>query len=121
MIARPLLLANVLAVTAYISWQGAQRFWWEAFGTWMMSPVIYARLCPEPLKHWFMHTSYFWPSANFLLCMVPVAMLLLSLGLGILAWHRNSARTAVVSCLLMTTVFAFYHSVKHMGMQFVVD
>ncbi len=118
MISRLLLLANGLGLGIYVLCQGIERFWWESFGTWVISPIIYIRLCPPPFQYWMVDAVNAQPLLGNLLCGVPVVMASTSLVLGVLAYRRRSLPFAVASCVLMTTIFVVYHSVKHMGMHF---
>jgi len=120
MSARLLLLANALGMGVYILWQGVEKFCWEAFGTWIISPVIYVRICPMPFKYWLVSAVNDWAIVGFLLCLVPVAMAVVSLGLGARACWKGSLPVAIAACFLMTTIFIVYHSVKHLGIQFVL-
>jgi len=117
--ARLLLLASALGMGVYVLWQGVEKFCWEAFGTLIISPVIYVRICPQPFKYWLVSAVNDWPVVGFLLCLAPVAMTVLALGLAARACWKGSLPFAVTSCLLMLTIFAVYHSVKHMGIQLV--
>jgi len=118
MIPRLLLLANGLGLGIYVLCQGIERFYWESFGTWVISPIIYIRLSPQPLKNWMIRAVNAEPMLGDFLCGVPVVMAILSLALGVLAYRRRSLPIALVSCGLMTTIFVVYHSVKHLGMHF---
>ncbi len=115
--ARPLILANLAAIWIYVVlWQGAQRFYVESFGTWVISPLIYARICPVPWKDGMVRALNSQPVLGYLMCAVPIAMALVACGLGVLAFRRRSFPVALVACLLMSSIFVVYHSVKHMGM-----
>lgn len=118
MAARLLLIANALMIGIYICWQGIGKFFDESFFTWVISPVIYGRLCPLPLKPWYFGMATGYPLvADIILCGIPVLMFVLALAFGFIAARKGSLRLAVVACLLMTTIFATYHSVKHMGIK----
>lgn len=117
-LARPLIFANLAAIWLYIVlWQGAQRFFFESFATWIISPVIYTRICPEPFRATLLRTLVQEPMVGHLLCAIPVAMFLVSLGMGIVAYRRRSFPVAVLACFLMSAIFVVYHSLKHLGMR----
>ena len=116
--ARPLMYANMAGIWAYIVlWQGAQRFFIESSATWIISPIIYTRICPDPFRVPLIRALAREPMLSDLLCAIPVAMALISLGLGIVAFRRRSFPVAVLSCFLMSTIFVVYHSLKHLGMR----
>jgi hypothetical protein len=115
--ARPLLLANLVGIWAYVAlWQGGQRFFYESCGTLIISPIIYTRICPagcrEPLIRAFAGSQIL----TWVVTAVPVAMILVALGFGFVAFRKKSFPTAVVACVLISSVFVVYHSVKHLGM-----
>lgn len=120
-LARPLLFANMVGIWIYIFlWQGAQRFYFESFGTWVISPVIYTRLCPMPYKHSLLRALNAEPVLCDLLCAVPVGMFVVACALGVVAYRRRSFPFALSACLVMSAIFMTYHSVKHMGMTLVL-
>ena len=119
MTAQLLLVANAFGIVTYIFWQGLEKFYWESFGTWVISPIIYVRICPEPFKYWLLTGINSGPLSQ-ILCMIPVAMGFISLGLAALAIRKSSVPLALAACGLMSTIFIVYHSVKHMGMQLVL-
>src|SRR5436190_1390421 len=105
-LARPLLIANLAAIWIYIVlWQGAQRFWIESFATWIISPVIYARLCPMPYKQPLLKALTADHLLGNLMCAVPVGMFVIACLLGTLAYRRRSFPVALTACLLMSTIF----------------
>lgn len=117
-LARPLIYANLAGIWAYIVlWQGAQRFFLESFGTWIISPVIYTRICPDFFRAPLTHALAQQPMLGHLLCIVPVAMFVVAVGFGFVAFRRRSFPVAVIACLLMSSIFVVYHSVKHLGIQ----
>lgn len=118
MIPRLLLLANTLGIAVYIFWQGMERFWWESYGTWIISPVIYVRLTPQPYKYWLLDALNSGPLLSYFLCFVPVFMGVVALAFGAVGYRRRSLSFAIAACALATTVFVVYHSVKHMGIQY---
>lgn len=118
MSARFLLLANTLGVAVYIFWQGLEKFWWESFGTWIISPVIFVRICPEPFKYHLLALINSWSAIDFLICGVPVVMFVAAILIGAIAYRKNSLPMAMAACVLMSTIFVVYHSVKHLGISF---
>lgn len=116
--ARPLILANLAGIFAYIVlWQGVHRFSIESFGTWIISPIIYLRLCPEALREGFLRALVAEPWLGHLLCVIPVAMGLTALGFGWVAFRRRSFPVALAACLIMSSIFVVYHCVKHLGIK----
>ena len=120
MIAKLILVATAGAICLYIFLRGVQEFYIEAFGTWLLSPLIYIRLSPAPLSDWLVRMCAHFRGFDLLLCSIPVLIFLASLTAGFFAHQKRSVALAVVSSLLMTTIFVVYHSVKHLGFS-VVD
>lgn len=121
-LARPLLFANMACIWIYIVlWQGANRFYVESFSTWVISPLIYTRLCPEAYKYSLLKALNTQPAVGYLMCAIPVGMFAVACALGVVAYRRRSFPFALSACLVMSTIFVTYHSVKHMGMTLVVD
>jgi hypothetical protein len=119
-LARPLIFANLAGIFGYIVlWTGAERFLFESFGTWVMSPVIYTRVCPELFRAPLIHALAHQPILGHLLCAIPVVMFFVAVAYGIVAYKRRSLLVALLACVLMSSIFVVYHSVKHMGMQVV--
>ena len=117
-LARPLIYVNLAGIWLYIVvWQGAERFFVESFGTWVISPVIYTRICPDAFRPSLLQALVRQPYLSDVLCAVPVAMAIIASVLGIVAYRRRSFSFAVVACLLMSTIFVVYHSLKHLGMR----
>ena len=115
-LARPLIYVNLAAIWLYIVvWQGAERFFIESFGTWVISPVIYTRICPDAFRPSLLYALVHQPYLGDVLCAVPVAMAIVASVLGFIAFRRRSFSFAVVACLLMSTIFVVYHSLKHIG------
>jgi hypothetical protein len=100
-----------------VLWQGAQRFFLESFGTWIISPIIYTRICPEFVRAPFIHALAREPILGHLLCAIPVAIFLMAAAFGFVAFRRRSFPVAVAACLLMSSIFVVYHSVKHLGIR----
>jgi hypothetical protein len=120
-LARPLLYANLAGIWAYIVlWQGAERFYIESFATWVISPIIYTRLCPMPYKEPLLRALTAEPALQDLLCAVPVGLFVVACAFGVLAYRRHSFPFAATACILMSSIFVTYHCVKHMGMTLVL-
>lgn len=105
-----------LAVTAYVMWRGPERFYYESYGTWILSPVIYVRLLPPPLNTWLLTAMHQFPVLVHLVCAAPVALLGLSLGCSVRAIRRDSVGFAVLAFALTLTVFAVYHWLQPFGL-----
>jgi hypothetical protein len=117
-LARPLLFVNLAGIWVYIVlWTGAHRFFLESFATWIISPVIYTRICPDFFRAQLIYALAHQPMWGHLLCAVPVAMFVAAVGFGILAYRRRSFPVALLACVLMSSIFVVYHSVKHLGIQ----
>jgi hypothetical protein len=104
-----------VAVAIYVLWQGPERFYYEALGTWIISPGIYVRVLPFPLNEWLLtgiRTYSFLPG---ILCIAPVAMLSLSFGLALSSIWKPSLAHAFLSSGLAAAVFSVYHYVQPFG------
>ncbi|HEY5792881.1 MAG TPA: hypothetical protein VIS74_06245, partial [Chthoniobacterales bacterium] len=49
-----ILATTSAAVFVYILGQGGERFYTEAWGTLLLSPLIWIRLAPPPLNEWIL-------------------------------------------------------------------
>jgi hypothetical protein len=117
-LARPLICANLAGIWFYIVvWQGAERFFFESFGTLIISPVIYTRICPEAFRPSLVRVLAREPYLQDMLCAIPVVMVGVACVLGIVAFRQRSFPVAVMACVLMSSVFVVYHSLKHMGIR----
>ncbi len=106
---------TVVAVAIYVLWQGPERFYYEAFGTWIMSPGIYVRLLPFPFNAWLLAGMRAFPLLPTILCIAPVGMLSLSFAFALSSIWKKSLPHAFLSCGLATTVFSVYHYVQPFG------
>ncbi len=117
--ARRVVFFTVALIVLYIVCIGPERFAFESFGTWMLSPLIYVRLLPGPLSHWLVTAMLHQPLIGHAFCIAPIAMLSAAAVLGVHAVKRNSLPSAYVSLALSATVFSVYHLVQPMGMTYV--
>lgn len=117
--ARRVVVFTAALIVLYILCIGPERFAFESFGTWMISPLIYVRLLPDPLNHWLVTAMVRQPLIGHAFCVIPIAMLVAACVLGVHAVRRNSLPSAYVSLALSVTVFAVYHLVQPMGMTYV--
>lgn len=117
--ARRVVVFTATLIVLYILCIGPERFAFESFGTWMISPLIYVRLLPDPFNHWLVTAMVRQPLIGHAFCVIPIAMLVAACVLGVHAVRRNSLPSAYVSLALSVTVFAVYHMVQPMGMTYV--
>jgi hypothetical protein len=103
------------AILIYVFWKGPERFYYEAFGTWMISPVIYVRILPFPLNQWLLASIQNFPLLPAILCITPLLMLSLSFAFAIYSIWQKSLLHAFLSLALATTVFSVYHCVQPFG------
>lgn len=112
---RLLVLAIPVFATAYILAIGPDTFYYESFGTLILSPLIYLRLLPSSLALPAGRFLLDHPAALHVLCGIPVAMLLASASLGICAFRKNSLLLSSIALLLTLTVFTTYHFLQPFG------
>lgn len=117
--ARRIVVFTVAAILLYIIWVGPERFAWESFGTWIVSPLIYVRLIPDPLKSWLIKAMVHEPLIGHAFCVIPVAALAAAFVLGMHALVSNSLRSAYLSFGLSALVFFIYHLIQPMGISVV--
>jgi hypothetical protein len=103
------------AILIYVFWKGPERFYYEAFGTWIISPSIYVRILPFPLNQWLLSGIRNFPLLPAVLCMAPLLMLSLSFAFAIYSIWQKSLPHAFISLALATTVFSVYHWVQPFG------
>lgn len=111
--------ATVLVPFAYVLVIGPERFYYESWGTWLLSPVIYTRFSPEPLKGWLLHGFLHSPAFNLAILAIPVLMLFAAALLLLWAIHKDSRRPAIASLLLSSGVFAVYHVLQPLGVSYI--
>ncbi len=106
---------TLIAIVMYVFLQGPERFYHEAFGTWIISPVIYVRLLPFPFNHWLLAGIRNFPPLSAILCIAPLLILSLSFAFAIYSIWQNSLVHAFLSLALAATVFSVYHCVQPFG------
>jgi hypothetical protein len=99
----------------YVLWRGPERFCYESFGTWIVSPSIYVRVLPFPLNQWLLTSMRTFPLLPTILCIAPLAMLSLSFGFALYSIWRESLLHAFICLALAATVFSIYHCVQPFG------
>ncbi len=121
----PLTPWRVLAFTAacvlaYLLWRGPERFYYESFGTLIVSPAIYTRILPAPLNQWLLRLLIDHSSLAYVLYAIPVGMLLLAFAAGIHAVRRNSVPLALAAFVFVAVVFGTYHWLQPLGISLVL-
>ncbi|MBE2179269.1 MAG: hypothetical protein IAE97_02245 [Chthoniobacterales bacterium] len=111
-----LVLAIPVSAASYILAIGPVRFYYESFGTLILSPIIYLRLLPTSLAHPVGRFLLDHPAALHILCGIPVAILLASASLGIFAFRKNSLLLSSIALLLALMVFTTYHFLQPLGL-----
>jgi len=104
----------------YLFWVGLEKFYYESWGTWIVSPAIYPRLLAAPWDSWLRRAIIADPLPAYILMAIPVAMMILAAAAAAIALSRNSLRMATVSLLLMVLLFGTYHFLQPMGISFVL-
>jgi hypothetical protein len=103
------------AILIYVFSQGPERFYYESFGTWIISPVIYVRLLPFPLNEWLLAGINHVPLLASALHLIPLAMLSLSFALAMYSIWNKTVVHALISLALAATVFSVYHLIQPLG------
>ena len=111
---------TVTAILSYILWKGPERFCYESFGTWIVSPGIYVRLLPFPLNEWLLTALRHMPLLASALHLVPVALLSLSFALSLYAIWNKTVVHAFISLGLAVAVFSAYHFLQPFGIELVI-
>ncbi len=117
--ARKILALTGVSLALYLLWVGPERFYYESFATWIVSPAIYPRLLPAPWNGWLIQTLLHVPGACLLLMAIPVLLLLGALVAGVFSIRRDSRLLAWL-CLGGTgLVFGVYHWLQPLGITLV--
>jgi hypothetical protein len=111
--------ATLFIVGFYVMGYGLERFYYEALGTWILSPLIYVKISPAPLDHWLLYAFNDSPLLCRLACAVPIALLAVALFLACHSLRRNSLPAACACFLLVLAVFSVFHSLQRFGLSYV--
>jgi hypothetical protein len=103
------------AILIYVFWQGPERFYYESFGTWIVSPGIYVRLLPFPLNEWLLIGMRHVPLLASVLHLAPLVMLALSFALALYSIWNKTVVHALISLALVAAVFSVYHCLQPLG------
>ena len=103
------------AILIYVFWQGPERFYYESFGTWIVSPGIYVRLLPSPLNEWLLVGLQHLPPLTWALHLAPLVMLGLSCALAMYSIWNKTLVHALISLALVAIVFSVYHFLQPLG------
>lgn len=106
---------TAMAILTYIFWKGPERFYYESFGTWIVSPGIYVRLLPVPLNQWLLTGLRDIPLLASALHLVPLALLSLSFALSLYSIWNKTVVHAFISLGLAAAVFSAYHFLQPFG------
>jgi len=105
----------VIGIFVYLLWIGPEKFYYESFGTWIMSPLIYVRILPVPLNHVLLHALHDSPWLTYLLYAAPVLLMLIAFGVALTSIRKQSVASAFGALALMTLVLGVYHFLQPMG------
>jgi len=103
----------------YVLLIGPERFYYESWGTWIVSPAIYTRISPPPLNGWLLHGFCRGPYLTFASYAAPVLLLFFAALLALLSIGKNSLLLAFASLVLVGSVFAVYHFLQPLGITYV--
>ena len=110
---------TAMAIITYILWQGPDRFYYESFGTWIISPGIYVRLLPFPFNEWLLRALRHIPLLASALHLAPVALLALSFALSLYSIWNKTVVHAFISLALAAAVFSAYHFLQPFGIELI--
>jgi hypothetical protein len=110
---------TAMAILTYILWKGPERFYYESFGTWIVSPGIYVRLLPVPLNEWLLRALRHIPLLGSALHLVPLALLSLSFALSLYSIWNKTVVHAFISLGLVAAVFSAYHFLQPFGIELI--
>lgn len=110
-----LVLAIPVLVTAYVLSVGPDEFYYESYGTLILSPIIYLRFVPASVALPAGRFLLEHPWATVALCGIPVALLLAAAVFGVLALRKNSLLLSSLALILTLAVFATYHFLQPFG------
>ncbi len=103
----------------YVLLIGPERFYYESWGTWIMSPVIYTRISPYPLNEWLLREFVHGHAITWTSLAAPVLILFLAAVLALVSIGKNSIPAALSSVALVAIVFTVYHFLQPLGMTYV--
>lgn len=103
----------------YVLIIGPERFYYESWGTWIMSPVIYTRISPYPLNEWLLREFVHGYAVTWTSLAAPVLILFLAAVLALISIGKNSIPAALSSVALVAIVFTVYHFLQPLGMTYV--
>ena len=106
------------SVLLFILWIGPERFYYESFGTWILSPFIYTKFLPVPLDHWLILGLGRFPLLSHVLCAIPALMLFASVIAATISIRTRSQILAYTSSALITLVFGVYYYLQPLGMTY---
>lgn len=109
---------TLLFVFAYVMARGPVPFYYESLGTMLLAPVIYVRLLPEPYNYYLLKAFAANPLGCYLLCWVPVLMLLSAVSCALHSLRRGSLPAALTSLSICVLVFGTYHYLQPFGLTF---
>jgi len=105
-------------VFSYVIARGPEPFYYESMGTMLLAPVIYVRLLPAPYNHYLLQAFAANPLGCYLLCWVPVLLLISSVSCAFYSIRRQSFVAALTSLLICLVVFRTYHWLQPLGLTF---
>jgi len=116
----PLLVVGItiLLVFSYVIIRGPIPFYYESLGTMLLAPVIYVRLLPAPYDHYLLMAFAANPLGCYLLCWVPVLLLVSAVSCALHSLRCGSLPAALTSLSICVVVFGTYHFLQPLGFTF---
>jgi uncharacterized membrane protein len=111
--------STVMAIGIYVLWRGPERFYYESLGTLIISPGIYVRVLPFPFNQWLLAGIQSFRPLPAILCIAPLAVLLLSFAFALYSIWKESLLHAFASFALAATVFSVYHWMQPLGISLI--
>ncbi len=109
---------TVAFVFFYVLVRGPEPFYYESLGTLLLAPVIYVRILPEPYNLYLLHAFAANPLSCYLVCWIPVLLLISSVSCAFYSLRRQSLVAALTSLLICLVVFRAYHWLQPLGMTY---
>lgn len=111
--------ATLGLIFSYVLIRGPIPFYYESMGTMLLAPAIYVRLLPAPYDHYLLMAFAQNPLGCYLLCFVPVLLLVAAVSCAFHSLRRQSVPAAFTSFGLCGVVFGTYHWLQPLGITFI--
>jgi len=110
------LLGSILLIFLYPLWVGWERFYYESWGTWVLSPVIYSRILPDPAGAWLAGVLLKYPHWGYLLCGAPLLLLGVAFAAAVVGFQKKSLLASSGCFCILLGILTIYHHLQPMGL-----